>query len=273
MEQPDGECHHAPAGQQLTTTPGGMCAQKKGAKGATGPPLVHLSRELYSIFDNPPLKFWKVAKKKRVRTPMTGVADLLEQLKPEPVEGQPLNPRAAEPIIKAKYNLVEETKRRRDAERTVRLQKRLALWDPHASNPYKTEDGYKTLFVARLSPATTNESLAKAMSAYGDVKDCKIVLDRDGVSRCYGFVQFASEDALQRAFKSADATAVDGATILVDVERGRTVSTWVPQRFGQGLGGPPRQKGYTLRAGRGPPEPPPKRQRIWRPRGPPPQRG
>ena len=75
-----------------------------------------------------------------------------------------------------------------------------------------------------------------------------------------------SEESLQKAFKGADATTLDDSRIVVDVERGRTVSTWVPQRFGGGLGGPPRIKGYTLKVGRGAPEPPPKRFRTMRPK-------
>jgi len=76
---------------------------------------------------------------------------------------------------------------------------------------------------------------------------------------------------LQKAFRGADTTVLDGSKIVVDVERGRTVSTWAPQRFGGGLGGPPRIKGYTVHVGRGPPDPPPKRQRVWRPKFQPPR--
>jgi hypothetical protein len=240
-----------------------MMMRRGGAKGATGPPTVHLPKEIYALFDNPPVTFWKTAKKKKVRVPFQGVAQVLKQVAPPTaLPGQIVNPHATEPLIPSAYVLKQDRKRKREAERMVKLQKRLALWDPHAPNEAKTHDGYKTLFAGRLSASTDEKSLAAAMEPFGHVVTAKVVRDKAGASMRYGFVEFGSDDALQRAFKGADAMALDGATIVVDVERARTVGSWVPQRFGGGLGGPIRQKGYTLKSGRGGPEPP--KRRGWR---------
>lgn len=46
------------------------------------------------------------------------------------------------------------------------------------------------VFIGGLLPSTTKESLMQHMSAYGELTDCKIVLDKQtGVSKGYGFVR------------------------------------------------------------------------------------
>eukprot|EP01126_Amoeba_proteus_P053477 TRINITY_DN6518_c0_g1_i1.p1 TRINITY_DN6518_c0_g1~~TRINITY_DN6518_c0_g1_i1.p1 ORF type:complete len:208 (+),score=27.60 TRINITY_DN6518_c0_g1_i1:181-804(+) len=45
------------------------------------------------------------------------------------------------------------------------------------------------VFVGGLSPATTRETLLQQMSIYGDIKDCKVIMDQQtGKSKGYGFV-------------------------------------------------------------------------------------
>lgn len=39
------------------------------------------------------------------------------------------------------------------------------------------------------------------------------------------------------AYKHGDGKKIDGRRVIVDVERGRTVSGWLPRRLGGGLGG------------------------------------
>jgi U1 small nuclear ribonucleoprotein len=237
--------------------------------------MMHLPKDLYNLFDNPPLKFWRVKRPKKIRTPMSGVATTISSCLSPPGGGEN-NKRELEiipnphddseaAIIKSKSDMQEHAKALREAEFTKRVQQRLSAWNPHAVDALrnKTEDGYTTLFVGRLSPATTEDTLKAAMMQYGEVVDVKIVKDvKTQVSKGYGFVQFANDGAFQKAYKGADGTKIDDSVVVVDVERARTVSTWVPQRFGGGLGGLPRGKGYKVRNGRGAPEPPPPKR--WR---------
>jgi len=74
------------------------------------------------------------------------------------------------------------------------------------------------------------------MEAYGAVKDVKIVRDLKGESAGYAFVEFEREKDMQVAYRDADAKRIDGRKIVVDVERGRTVTGWKPRRFAGGLG-------------------------------------
>lgn len=96
--------------------------------------------------------------------------------------------------------------------------------------------------------------------------------NRKGSSRGYAFVVFEREKDMKgtvllvlisflshcannalflAAYKETDQLAIRNRRVLVDVERGRTVSGWRPRRFGGGLGGrhytkqiPPRPMGF-----------------------------
>jgi U1 small nuclear ribonucleoprotein len=116
-----------------------------------------------------------------------------------------------------------------------RIKVQAAAWKPSA-NASATGDAYKTLFVARLSYDTTEATLREVFQDYGTVVNCVLVKNEAGRSRGYAFVEFESEDDLKRAFVEADARKIDGRRVLVDVERGRTVSTWLPRRLGGGAG-------------------------------------
>lgn len=64
----------------------------------------------------------------------------------------------------------------------------------------------------------------------------RIVLDKEGKSRGYGFVEFDSEDDFINAYKSANYRKIDGWKVAVDYEKGRTLIGWRPRRLGGGAG-------------------------------------
>lgn len=49
-----------------------------------------------------------------------------------------------------------------------------------------------------LSGDTTEAELCRVFSSYGNVKSTKIIVDRAGVSKGYGFVTFETEQEAQR---------------------------------------------------------------------------
>lgn len=49
-----------------------------------------------------------------------------------------------------------------------------------------------------FSNDTTETELCRVFSAYGNVKSTKIIVDRAGVSKGYGFVTFETEQEAQR---------------------------------------------------------------------------
>lgn len=105
---------------------------------------------------------------------------------------------------------------------------------------------YNTLFVGRLAYEVTERKLLREMEAFGPVKDLRIIQDKTksdstedalGKSRGYAFVEYEHEDDMKRAYRAADGMRLEGREIVVDVERGHTVPSWLPRRLGGGLGG------------------------------------
>ncbi|XP_044741403.1 RNA-binding protein Musashi homolog 2-like isoform X2 [Chrysoperla carnea] len=60
------------------------------------------------------------------------------------------------------------------------------------------------VFVGGISANTTEVELAQLFSTYGTVKATKIISDRAGVSKGYGFVTFESEEEAKRLQREAD---------------------------------------------------------------------
>lgn len=56
----------------------------------------------------------------------------------------------------------------------------------------------RTKFLNLNSGDTTESELCRVFSAYGNVKSTKIIVDRAGVSKGYGFVTFETEQEAQR---------------------------------------------------------------------------
>lgn len=73
------------------------------------------------------------------------------------------------------------------------------------------------LFVGGLSWNTTSDGLRDAFTSFGEVKEAKVVTDREtGRSRGFGFVTFGTPEMAQNAL-SMDGQQLDGRTIRVDI--------------------------------------------------------
>ncbi len=96
----------------------------------------------------------------------------------------------------------------------------------------------KKLFIGGLSWDTTDDSLVRSFSRFGEVKEATVVVDRDtGRSRGFGFVSFNDEQAAQQAIAEMDGAQLDGRTIRVDAAQERS-------RSGGGGGGGGGRGGY-----------------------------
>ncbi|PNF39503.1 hypothetical protein B7P43_G11034 [Cryptotermes secundus] len=60
------------------------------------------------------------------------------------------------------------------------------------------------IFVGGISGSTTETELAQLFSAYGNVKATKVISDRAGVSKGYGFVTFETEEEAKRLMQDSD---------------------------------------------------------------------
>ncbi|EZG66869.1 RNA recognition motif protein, partial [Gregarina niphandrodes] len=140
---------------------------------------------------------------------------------------------------------LQEERRREHAEQ---LERRRVLYEPSLDpSKQKTADAKKTLFVGRLSYETTEKKLLKTFEAYGPVRDIRVVADLEGKPRGYAFVEFKNEEGMWNAYKNANQKVIDGRAVLVDTEKARVVSGWLPRRLGGGEG-PPRKGVKVTRA-------------------------
>ncbi|XP_023538864.1 U11/U12 small nuclear ribonucleoprotein 35 kDa protein [Cucurbita pepo subsp. pepo] len=111
------------------------------------------------------------------------------------------------------------------------------LYDP-LRDPKVFGDPYCTLFVGRLSHLTTEDSLRRAMSKYGRVKNLRLVRHIvTGSSRGYAFVEYETEKEMRHAYKDAHHSMIDDCEIIVDYNRQQLMPGWIPRRLGGGLGG------------------------------------
>lgn len=131
---------------------------------------------------------------------------------------------------------VDRRKSERLAAHAQRLKEGRAKYNPEDDRNVRG-DPYKTLFVSRLPFETTTEALQGLFAKYGVVARARVVEDKKGKSRGYGFVVFERERDARDAARAMDGAKVGDRTIVVDVERGRTVRDWLPRRLGGGLGG------------------------------------
>ncbi|KAA8527332.1 hypothetical protein F0562_034571 [Nyssa sinensis] len=111
------------------------------------------------------------------------------------------------------------------------------LYDPFG-DPKVIGDPYLTVFVGRLSHLTTEDTLRKAMSKYGKVKNLRLVRHIvTGASCGYAFVEYETEREMRRAYEDSQHSMIDDSEIIVDYNRQQLMPGWIPRRLGGGLSG------------------------------------
>ena len=81
------------------------------------------------------------------------------------------------------------------------------MWSHRDPLPRKT--GLANLFVKNLSPSINSASLEKIFSKYGNILSCKVA-EENGKSKCFGFVQFDSDDSATAALNALHDTMHEG---------------------------------------------------------------
>lgn len=187
---------------------------------------------LAQFVPRPPAEFEKPirAHKPTIPGPMSHLVELFETDPPptrEPFESP----------LERKNRIATERKTFHEQELELLKQQYKPSDDPHV-----VSDPYRTLFVGRLAYETTERTLKRVFDEWGRIKSIRIICDKEGKSRGYGFIEYEDERDLKDAYKHADGIKIDGRGVLVDVERGRTVPDWLPRRLGLGKG--PGQVGF-----------------------------
>lgn len=180
---------------------------------------------------NPPLKQIPPHRNRR-KHPMSGVTQYLVQFERTPPKERVVQP--------TPNSLKEARAKRREKEHKDKLKPMIEEYRKEQRNcggDYQGMNCYTTLFVGRLAYEVTERKLLREMEAFGPVKDIKLVVDKEGKSKGRAFVEYENEEDMKRAYRAADGMKIEGRDIVVDVERGHTVPTWLPRRLGGGLGG------------------------------------
>ena len=89
----------------------------------------------------------------------------------------------------------------------------------------------KTLYIGNLAHETTDVDLRTAFSPFGKVVSVKIVSDRRGRTKGFGYVEMPDDTSAKAAMESLRGTQVNGRTMDIVLEE-------------------PRRRGGRVRAGR-----------------------
>ncbi|XP_041974269.1 U11/U12 small nuclear ribonucleoprotein 35 kDa protein-like [Aricia agestis] len=123
-----------------------------------------------------------------------------------------------------------------------------ALSSEYVPNKLVKGDPHHTIFVARLNPRTTQETIVKEFSKFGKIVHCRLVKDIvTGKSKQYAFVEFEKTSAADRAFYDMHKEYIDNTEVIVEKEAERRLQGWKPRRLGGGFGG--RKESGQLRFG------------------------
>eukprot|EP00934_Nitzschia_sp_Nitz4_P006459 Nitzschia sp. Nitz4//scaffold4_size323378//89118//93846//NITZ4_000641-RA/size323378-augustus-gene-0.9-mRNA-1//1//CDS//3329553342//6449//frame0 len=197
----------------------------------SGPAVMLMPPHIRSTFmPPPPLKSIPPSTKIR-KHKMTGVMEYLKEFEKSTPK------RVVQPTPKA---LKAQKDRQRDKDHQEKLRSLIEKYRQEqrdCEGKYQGMNCYNTLFVGRLAYEVTERKLLREMEAFGPVRDIKLVMDPDDKSRGYAFLEYENEEDMKRAYRAADGMKIEGRPIVVDVERGHTVPTFLPRRLGGGLGG------------------------------------
>ncbi|KAL0242403.1 hypothetical protein GEMRC1_004966 [Eukaryota sp. GEM-RC1] len=167
---------------------------------------------------------------------ISGIHQFLDRLESQPPMISSLhdNPN---PLAEADKLVFQKQQKR--IERAKSLQASISVYNPKA-DPNIISDPYKTAFVGRLSYTATEEDLRIAFEKYGPVRFVTIPMNShegEVVKPCgYAFVEFKHSHDLKDAIHNLQGTVIAGKPIVVDYERARLSSGWLPRRLGGGVG-------------------------------------
>ncbi|GLA90547.1 hypothetical protein AtubIFM57143_000152 [Aspergillus tubingensis] len=110
------------------------------------------------------------------------------------------------PVQQEKPQEQEQEQEASDAEKQTEARRR-RLQEPPTPK--------ETVFIGNIFYDVTREDLKKAMEKYGVVEKVVLVLDNRGISKGYGYVQFDSIDAAQRAVDALNLRLFEGRRVTV----------------------------------------------------------
>ncbi|XAR48631.1 hypothetical protein NMG60_11031511 [Bertholletia excelsa] len=82
-------------------------------------------------------------------------------------------------------------------------------------DPSIRKSGYANVFIKNLDASIDNKALQDTFAAFGTILSCKVVVDSNGQSKGYGFVQYEKEEAAQTAIKCLNGMLINEKKVYV----------------------------------------------------------
>lgn len=209
----------------------GIHAGNRNRPAYSGQVRFQFPRDVVDLFRPREALEYKPPPRRRKLRAMTGVADLVGRFE---TREEFLSRAPSGPPFKTPARRRAEAAVGAAARVTRSVAKKASEWKESGaakSGAGKTRDPFNTMFVWRLNRATTETALLADFGTYGPIVKLVVPKSQRGLPRGYAFVEFAHERDMQTAVRHANGRMIDGRRIAVDVERGRTVRAWLPNRL------------------------------------------
>ncbi|XP_015965096.1 organelle RRM domain-containing protein 2, mitochondrial [Arachis duranensis] len=95
----------------------------------------------------------------------------------------------------------------------------------------RTVEPKSSLFVSGLNKRTTSERLLQEFSKFGKVVRTRVMIDREGCSKGYGFVQYATIEEAAKGIESMNGKFLDGWIIFVEYAKSIPEPTQQSHRY------------------------------------------
>ncbi|GMP48459.1 hypothetical protein CsSME_00015800 [Camellia sinensis var. sinensis] len=82
-------------------------------------------------------------------------------------------------------------------------------------DPSTRKSGAGNIFIKNLDKAIDHKGLHDTFSSFGNILSCKVATDSSGQSKGYGFVQYDSEDAAQKAIEQLNGMLLNDKQVYV----------------------------------------------------------
>ena len=174
----------------------------------------------------PPLRFLNYPHK-GIHRNYTGIFDseenknILNRFEKEPPKIEKKLPKNVKKIIEIIKNIEREKERNKE---------RIKNWNPKL-NSKATSNPFKTLFVYKLEKNVDENLLKYEFEEFGTIKEVKIIKNRKGENKGYGFIEFERTKDCREALERGNKKKINGRHVNVEMERGRTDNKFKPLRF------------------------------------------
>eukprot|EP00835_Amoeboradix_gromovi_P002723 NODE_160_length_16633_cov_0.230132.p5 type:complete len:330 gc:universal NODE_160_length_16633_cov_0.230132:4973-3984(-) len=82
------------------------------------------------------------------------------------------------------------------------------------------------LFICKLNPITVEDDLKLLFGRFGEILQCKIVRDKQGISKGYCFMEFNTKQACEQAYVKMNNVIIDERRIKIDFSQNTQTKNW-----------------------------------------------